>query len=157
EDGAHAGKNAFLWSGLVNLIQEMADIGVVKTLEDLRRARQPVVRRHMRHDPGVGAAGHGNGGHAVLQAEYVLERSRHGAASSAAGQHQRPVDIEQNQFCGHDQNLNLLERASVNRPLAPSSVSVLAATAVANSVSIVSATAAAARFSTIARISRPKC
>src|SRR5262249_50061569 len=142
---------------LVNLFQEMPDIGVVKALEDLRSARQSMVRRHLRHDPGVGAAGHGYGGHAVFQAEHVLEGARHGAAASPARQDQRPVDIEQNQFCGHDQNLNLPERASVSRPVAPSSVSVLAATAVANSVSMVSAMAAAARFSTIARISRPKC
>ena len=42
---------------------------------------------------------------AVLDAEDLAERARHRAPAGAAGQHQRSVDVEQNQF-GHDQNFD---------------------------------------------------
>ena len=58
---------------------------------------------------------------AVLHAEHVAERERHGAPAGAARQHQRAVDVEQDQL-DHDQNLILPNRGSVNRPVAGSSV-----------------------------------
>src|SRR4029079_17530696 len=111
---------------------QMTDVGLVKAFEYIGRAGETMVRRHLRHDPRIGSAGHRNRRHPMLQTEDVLEGARHRSAAGAAGQDQRSIDVKENEFF-HDQNLNLLPRASATRPLAASSMRVFAATALANS------------------------
>jgi hypothetical protein len=50
-------------------------------------------------NPRVGASGHRDAVERLCNREYILERARHRAATSAAGEHKSTVDVEKNE-CG---------------------------------------------------------
>src|SRR5437660_1847261 len=98
---ADAGHDSLARSWLLELGLEISQVKVRKPGELCRR--NAVRRGCVGEDPAVGASRHWNATERVSNAEQILEGARHGAPSSAAREHKRAVDVEENES-GHSRN-----------------------------------------------------
>ena len=84
--------------GCVDLLAQRGAVRLAERVDDRRpRDRQAGVGQRVAHDDAIGAAGQVDLLQRVLEAMGLGEGARHGARAGAAGQDQRPVDVEQQQ------------------------------------------------------------
>ena len=97
EQRANAGHDTFAWSGLRQLGGKVAEIQVWKLLECGRAGRDVMGGGGVGENGRVGAAGHRDVAKRLTDRKQLLKRPCHRTYTGLAGEHERSVDVEQNE------------------------------------------------------------
>ena len=103
----HDGFHAAAWaqrfeglrpSGLFDFVAEVGDVAIAQAIEQAVIQRASGARDDIGQDDPIGPAGNRNPLERMRVADQFLARAVHRPDSGAAGKHERPINIEQNQF-----------------------------------------------------------